>query len=51
VLAGRASGLHPIIASAMRAALPPDTLLTQSVGHAHYAAARIAAKDVPPAVS
>jgi hypothetical protein len=47
VLAGRASGLHPIIADAMRAALPPDTDLTQTVGHAHYAAARLAAKDIP----
>jgi glucosamine kinase len=51
VLAGRASELHPVIAAAMRAALPPATQLTQTVGHAHYAAARIAAKDVPPAVS
>lgn len=51
VLAGRASQLHPIIAGAMRAALPPGTSMTQTVGHAHYAAARIAAKDVPPAVS
>jgi glucosamine kinase len=51
VLAGRASELHPIIAASMRAALPPETPLTQTVGHAHYAAARIAAKDVPPAVS
>ncbi len=51
VLAGRASELHPIIASAMRAALPPATQLTQTVGHAHHAAARIAAKDAPPAVS
>ena len=51
VLTGRASELHPIIAGAMRAALPPGTSMTQTVGHAHYAAARIAAKDVPPAVS
>ncbi|GGE84463.1 BadF/BadG/BcrA/BcrD ATPase family protein [Massilia psychrophila] len=51
VLAGRASALHPIIVDAMRAALPPATLLTQVVGHAHYAAARIAANDVPPAVA
>jgi hypothetical protein len=35
----------------MRAALPPATHMTQTVGRAHYAAARIAAKDVPPAVS
>jgi glucosamine kinase len=47
VLAGRASGLHPIIAAAMRAALPADTAMTQTVGHAHYAAARLAAKDIP----
>ena len=47
VLAGRASALHPIIAAAMRAALPPDTAMTQTVGHAHYAAARLAAKDIP----
>lgn len=46
VLAGRASELHPIIAAAMRAALPPAIGLTQTVGQAHYAAARIAAKDV-----
>jgi glucosamine kinase len=45
VLAGRASALHPIIASAMRAALPPATRLTQTVGHPHHAAARIAAND------
>ena len=51
VLAGRAAELHPIIGTAMRAALPPETQLTHTVGHAHYAAARIAAKDVPPAVS
>lgn len=47
VLAGRASELHPIIATAMRAALPPATAMTQTVGHAHYAAARIAAKNIP----
>ncbi|HEU4374246.1 MAG TPA: BadF/BadG/BcrA/BcrD ATPase family protein [Telluria sp.] len=47
VLAGRASGLHPIIAEAMRAALPAGTAMTQTVGHAHYAAARLAAKDIP----
>jgi N-acetylglucosamine kinase-like BadF-type ATPase len=51
VLAGRASELHPLIAASMRAALPPATHMTQTVGRAHYAAARIAAKDVPPAVS
>jgi glucosamine kinase len=46
VLAGRASALHPLIASTMRAALPPATRLTQTVGHAHHAAARIAANDI-----
>jgi glucosamine kinase len=51
VLAGRASNLHPIIVESMRAALPPGMQLTQAVGHAHYAAARIAAKDVPPAAA
>jgi hypothetical protein len=29
------------------AALPADTAMTQTVGHAHYAAARLAAKDIP----
>ncbi|MES2150130.1 MAG: BadF/BadG/BcrA/BcrD ATPase family protein [Pseudomonadota bacterium] len=47
VLAGRASALHPSIFSAMRAALPADTVLTQTVGQAHFAAARIAAKTNP----
>ena len=51
VLAGRASTLHPSIVDAMRRALPPTTLLTQAAGHAHYAAARLAAKAAPPAVS
>ncbi|MDL2356612.1 MAG: BadF/BadG/BcrA/BcrD ATPase family protein [Pseudomonadota bacterium] len=51
VLAGRAAALHPLIAAAMRAALPPATVLTQTVGHAHYAAARLAANDAPPAHS
>jgi N-acetylglucosamine kinase-like BadF-type ATPase len=46
VLAGRASALHPIIAHAMRAALPPETHLTRTAGHAHHAAARIAANDI-----
>lgn len=45
VLAGRAAALHPIIAGAMRAALSPETPMTQTVGHAHHAAARIAAND------
>jgi hypothetical protein len=46
VLAGRAAALHPVIAAAMRAALPPDTPLTQTAGHAHHAAARIAANGI-----
>jgi N-acetylglucosamine kinase-like BadF-type ATPase len=45
VLAGRASELHPMILNSMRAALPSAIRLTQTVGHAHYAAARIAAKS------
>ncbi len=48
VLAGRASALHPIILQTMRAAMPADTDLTQAVGQAHYAAARIAAKENLP---
>jgi glucosamine kinase len=44
VLAGRAAELHPMIFEAMRAALLPSTPLTQTVGHAHFAAARIAAR-------
>ena len=45
VLAGRAAGIHPAICEAMRATLPPTTLLIQTTGHAHYAAARIAARS------
>jgi glucosamine kinase len=44
VLAGRAAALHPSIFGAMRAALPTDIALTQTVSQAHHAAARIAAK-------
>jgi len=44
VLAGRASALHPSIAAAMRAALPADLQMTHTVGRAHHAAARIAAR-------
>ncbi|MGZ8339773.1 MAG: N-acetylglucosamine kinase [Telluria sp.] len=44
VLAGRASALHPSIVTAMRHALPAQTQLTHTVGHPHYAAARIAAR-------
>jgi glucosamine kinase len=47
-LAGRAAELHPTIAAAMRAALPPDTILTQTGSHAHYAAARLAADPTAP---
>ena len=41
-LAGRAATLHPLIALAMRAALPEALLLTQRATKAHHAAARIA---------
>ena len=44
-LAGRAAELHPMIAAAMRAALPPDTSLTQTTMRAHHAAARLATVD------
>jgi len=42
-LAGRAAELHPVIVETMRAALPPDTMLSQTGVRAHYAAARLAA--------
>ena len=42
-LAGRAAELHPAIVGTMRAALPPDTTLSQTGLRAHYAAARLAA--------
>lgn len=52
VLAGRAAELHPLIFTAMRAALPHDTPLTQSTLHAHFAAARIAARtDTTPSTT
>jgi N-acetylglucosamine kinase-like BadF-type ATPase len=41
-LAGRAAGLHPLIAETMRAALPEAVSLTQRATQAHHAAARIA---------
>ena len=41
-LSGRAAGLHPLILDAMRAALAPDTPLTQAGTAAHHAAARLA---------
>jgi N-acetylglucosamine kinase-like BadF-type ATPase len=44
-LGGRASALHPLIAQAMRAALPASLPLIQRETHAHYAAARIALKS------
>ena len=43
VLSGRASELHPLIAAAMRAALPATLEMTHTVSQAHFAAARIAA--------
>ena len=42
VLSGRAATLHPLIAQAMRAALPPELSLRQKEAQAHHAAARIA---------
>jgi glucosamine kinase len=46
-LSGRAAGLHPMIADAMRAALP-GVVLHQTPGAAHHAAARMAlATDSP----
>jgi N-acetylglucosamine kinase-like BadF-type ATPase len=42
-LAGRASELHPMIAEAMRAALPPGASLAHTGSRAHVAAARLAA--------
>jgi glucosamine kinase len=44
VLSGRVAELHPLIFASMQAALPPSANLVQSTGHAHLAAARIAAK-------
>ena len=51
VLTGRAGALHPIIAGAMRAALAPGTILTERVGQAHHAAARMAIDDALSAIS
>jgi N-acetylglucosamine kinase-like BadF-type ATPase len=45
-LAGRAVELHPLIAEAMRAALPANTMLQVRTSEAHIAAARIAAKSI-----
>jgi glucosamine kinase len=45
VLSGRAAELHPSIAAAMRASLPPGTAVTQTAMRAHHAAARLAASD------
>lgn len=45
VLAGRASSLHPSIAASMRATLPAEIKFTHTVGRAHHAAARIAARN------
>ena len=41
-LSGRAADLHPLIAQAMRAALPDGQQLRQKEAQAHHAAARIA---------
>jgi glucosamine kinase len=45
VLSGRAAGLHPAIAAAMRAALPATLALEQKVARPHCAAARLAARE------
>ena len=44
-LSGRAAELHPVIAAAMRAALPQSTPFVVKTSEAHFAAARIAAKS------
>ena len=44
-LAGRVAELHPVIFDAMRAALPESIPLQISTSEAHFAAARIAARD------
>ncbi|MGF6271830.1 glucosamine kinase [Massilia sp. UYP11] len=41
-LSGRAAELHPLVAGAMRAALPPNTAFSQTGQRAHHAAARLA---------
>ena len=46
-LTGRAAELHPVIVQTMRAALPPDTPLSQTGLRAHHAAARLAAGPLP----
>jgi glucosamine kinase len=46
-LSGRAASLHTTIYTSMRTALPDAISLTHSGGHAHYAAARIAARMAP----
>jgi N-acetylglucosamine kinase-like BadF-type ATPase len=42
-LSGRAAELHPMIAAAMRGALPAGMVLAQTASEAHLAAARLAA--------
>jgi N-acetylglucosamine kinase-like BadF-type ATPase len=42
--AGRVTELHPLIAQAMREALPPETDLRVCVSRGHHAAARLAAR-------
>lgn len=44
-LSGRVAELHPVIAAAMRAALPASTPFQFKTSEAHFAAARIAAKS------
>ncbi|QBE63905.1 N-acetylglucosamine kinase [Pseudoduganella lutea] len=47
VLSGRAAELHPLIARAMREALPPDLDLEQRTARPHAAAARLAIRPDP----
>jgi N-acetylglucosamine kinase-like BadF-type ATPase len=51
VLGGRAADLHPLIAQAMRAALPADLPLRQQEIQPHHAAARIALASATFALS
>jgi N-acetylglucosamine kinase-like BadF-type ATPase len=47
VLSGRAAGLHPLIAQAMREALPAELALEQRTARPHAAAARLAIRPNP----
>jgi glucosamine kinase len=49
VLSGRVAQLHPLIITAMREAMPTNTVFEVRVSDAHHAAARIAAKSLTQA--